>query len=74
MIKLVCDFCGKTVDERDTCDEDGHATENAMILIEIGGYHCRGYGDDHLICVGCYNKIENFIKQSVCKPDKGVKE
>lgn len=26
-----------------------------------------GYGDDHLICVGCYNKIENFIEQSVKK-------
>lgn len=74
MIKLVCDFCGKEVDSRDVCDEDGHATENAMIRIEINGYYCRGYGDEHLICVGCYNKIENFIKQSVCKPNKGVKE
>ena len=74
MVKLVCDFCGKTVDSRDVCDEDGHATENAMIRIETGGYHCRDYGHEYMICVGCYNKIKNFIAQSVCKPNKGDQE
>lgn len=70
MIKVVCDFCGKEVDDRDICDEDGHATENAMIRIETDGYHCRDYGDEYIICVDCYNKIKNFIEQSVKKIDK----
>ena len=72
MIKVVCDFCGKEVDSRDICDEDGHATENAMIRIEINGYYCRDYGDENIICVDCYNKIKNFIEQSVKKTDKVV--
>ena len=73
MIKLVCDFCGKTVDRRDTCDEFGHATENAMMDIEIYGNYCREYADQFTICVGCYNKIKNFIEQSVKKTDEAMR-
>lgn len=63
MIKLVCDICEKEVNKQDVCDEDGHATKDSMIDIEIRNTYCREYIGDYLICVDCYNKIEHFIKQ-----------
>lgn len=61
MIKLICDICKKEVDKRDVCDEDGHATKDAMIDIEILDTYCRDYGGHYLICVDCYNNIRDFI-------------
>lgn len=65
MIKLVCDICKKEVDKRDVCDEDGHATEDAMIEIEILNTYCREFGGNYLICSRCYKNIENFIKKEI---------
>lgn len=62
MIKLVCDICKKEVDRRDVCDEDGHATKDAMIEIEVHNRYCRDYYGNYLICVNCYNNIKSFIE------------
>ena len=61
MIKLICDICKKEVDRQDVCDEDGHATKDAMIDIEILDTYCRDYGGHYLICADCYNNIRDFI-------------
>ena len=61
MIKLICDICKKEVDRRNVCDEDGHATKDAMIDIDILDTYCRDYGGHYLICVDCYNNICDFI-------------
>lgn len=61
MIKLICDICKKEVDQRDVCDEDGHATKDAMINIEVLTTYCREYGGHYLICADCYNSIRDFI-------------
>ena len=65
MIKLVCDICKKEVNRQDVCDEDGHATENAMIEIEVLNTYCREYSGNYLICADCYNNICNFINSRV---------
>ena len=62
MIKLVCDICKKEVDEKLTCDEDGHATEDAMIEIEVLNTYCREFGGNYLICLQCYKNIKSFIQ------------
>lgn len=62
MIKLVCDICKKEVNKQDTCDEDGHATEDAMIEILALNIYCREFGGNYLICVNCYNNIKSFIE------------
>ena len=61
MVKLVCDICKKEVDRKNTYDEDGHATKDAMVDIEILDTYCRDYGGHYLICVDCYNNICDFI-------------
>lgn len=67
MIKLICDICKKEVDRRDVCDEDGHATKDAMIDIEIRDTYCRDYGGEYLICADCYNSIRDFINSRHAK-------
>lgn len=57
MKKLVCDVCGKEIDERNCYDEDGYSK---YVNVEIR--NSRKYGDEYDICNECYESILNYAK------------
>lgn len=58
MKKLVCDICGKELDERNCYDEDGYSQ---YVNVEIR--NSRKYGAEYDICNGCYEDLLKYAKE-----------
>lgn len=58
MKKLVCDLCGKELDERDCYDEDGYSK---YVNVEIR--NSRQHQAEYDICNDCYEDILKYAKE-----------
>lgn len=64
MRKLVCDVCGKELDERDNYDEDGYSQ---YVTVEL--QNSRTYRGEYDICNECYEDILKYAKEKAVRND-----
>lgn len=66
MRKLICDVCGKEIDERDNYDEDGYSQ---YVTVEL--QNSRNYRGAYDICNECYEDILKYAKEKGGKEKDG---